>query len=118
MRHSDPTDSGVRKQAAQARGDIEKGYTGDKVPGFDPAVAPLETDAEAAGTPQPVQLEEVPARDQSGTVAPHVNSSSQGTAMRPFEQGSGSTSVPRLWLLSIGLLLAVALAAVLLIQSS
>ncbi|MDO1582770.1 hypothetical protein [Rhizobium oryzicola] len=37
--------------AAQIRGDIQRGLTGDKRPGFDPALAPLETDAEAGGVP-------------------------------------------------------------------
>lgn len=37
--------------AAQVRGDIDKGLTGDKAPGFDPAAAPMETDAEAGGAP-------------------------------------------------------------------
>lgn len=37
------------RQAAQTRGRIQKGLDGDKVPGFDPAAAPLETDAEAGG---------------------------------------------------------------------
>jgi hypothetical protein len=36
---------------AQVRGDIQSGRSGDKRYGFDPAMAPLETDAEAAGTP-------------------------------------------------------------------
>jgi hypothetical protein len=40
---------------AQVRGDIQCGRSGDKRygddHGFDPAMAPLETDAEAAGTP-------------------------------------------------------------------
>jgi len=44
MRREKPT-------AAQLRGDIDNGRTGDKTPGFDPAAAPLETDAEAGGTP-------------------------------------------------------------------
>jgi hypothetical protein len=37
--------------AAQLRGDIDRGRTGDKTPGVDPAAAPMETDAEAGGTP-------------------------------------------------------------------
>lgn len=37
--------------AAQVRGDIQRGQTGDKRSGFDPAVAPMETDAEASGAP-------------------------------------------------------------------
>lgn len=35
----------------QLRDDIDSGRTGDKVPGADPAAAPLGTDEEAAGTP-------------------------------------------------------------------
>jgi hypothetical protein len=37
--------------AAQLRGDIDKGRTGDKAAGVDPAAAPMETDAEAGGAP-------------------------------------------------------------------
>jgi hypothetical protein len=44
--------------AAQVRGDIQRGRTGDKRSGFDPALAPMETDAEAGGTPlTPDQVE-------------------------------------------------------------
>ena len=39
---------------AQIRGDIQRGLTGDKRPGFDPAMAPLETDSEAGGVPLPM----------------------------------------------------------------
>ncbi len=35
----------------QLRNDIDRGRTGDKVEGVDPAAAPLGTDEEAAGTP-------------------------------------------------------------------
>ena len=35
--------------SAQAKGAIDSGRTGDKVPGFDPAAAPLGTDDEAGG---------------------------------------------------------------------
>ena len=35
----------------QLRRDIDRGLTGDKIPGEDPAAAPLGTDDEAAGTP-------------------------------------------------------------------
>ena len=34
----------------QERSDIDAGRRGDKTPGFDPAAAPMETDAEAANT--------------------------------------------------------------------
>jgi hypothetical protein len=36
---------------AELRKRIDRGETGDKVAGFDPAAAPLGTDEEAAGTP-------------------------------------------------------------------
>ncbi len=41
----------MTRNPAELRGDIQRGLTGDKRAGFDPAAAPLETDAEAAGTP-------------------------------------------------------------------
>ncbi|MEA3533202.1 hypothetical protein [Rhizobium sp. CC-YZS058] len=37
--------------AAQVRGAIQAGETGDIREGFDPAAAPMETDGEAAGSP-------------------------------------------------------------------
>ena len=37
--------------SAQLKGDIDSGHTGDKNPVFDPGLAPLGTDDEAAGTP-------------------------------------------------------------------
>jgi hypothetical protein len=37
--------------ATRRKAAIDRGLTGDKVPGFDPAAAPLGTDAEAAGAP-------------------------------------------------------------------
>jgi hypothetical protein len=43
----------TRLNASQQRARIDRGEQGDKVPGFDPAAAPLGTDAEAAGTPTP-----------------------------------------------------------------
>jgi hypothetical protein len=36
---------------AQVRGQAQSGKTGDVRPGFDPAAAPMETDAEAGGEP-------------------------------------------------------------------
>lgn len=38
------------KNPAEVRGDIQRGRTGDKRPGFDPAAAPLETDSEAGAS--------------------------------------------------------------------
>ncbi|WP_261334862.1 hypothetical protein [Rhizobium leguminosarum] len=45
------------KTAAEVRGRIQSGDSGDIRSGFDPAAAPLETDAEAAG--QPMSHEEI-----------------------------------------------------------
>jgi hypothetical protein len=44
--------------AAEVRGRIQSGDSGDIRSGFDPAAAPLETDAEAAGQPMsPAEIE-------------------------------------------------------------
>jgi hypothetical protein len=43
------TDVPSGRSPARARGDIDAGREGDKTPGVDPAAAPMETDAEAAG---------------------------------------------------------------------
>jgi len=53
--------------AAQLRGDINSGKTGDKTPGFDPAAAPMETDAEAGGAPpSPEEVAQARAHEQRG----------------------------------------------------
>lgn len=44
---------------SQLRDDIDHGRTGDKVDALDPAVAPLGTDEEAAGTPPDARAVEV-----------------------------------------------------------
>jgi len=73
------------RRAAQERADIQKGLTGDKVPGFDPAAAPLETDAEAAGTPEAAGYS-----DEPGIGRPASNrdahQSSHADAMRSFDR--------------------------------
>lgn len=48
------------KNVDQLRADIDRGATGEKTPGTDPAAAPLGTDAEAGGappTPQEIEME-------------------------------------------------------------
>ncbi len=56
--------SAPRATPAQVRGDIQQGLSGDKKPGFDPAAAPLETDAEAAGAPMDGRMAEDTVIDQ------------------------------------------------------
>ncbi|OAP39137.1 hypothetical protein AU381_08525 [Sinorhizobium glycinis] len=95
---------------AQVRGDIQRGRTGDKRPGFDPAAAPLETDAEAAGTPLDAEATRN-ARAAQVHGKPTDRSTEFGDAMRPFETArSGESSRPRLGmaLLIIGVLFAAA----------
>ena len=45
-----PSTSGRPSNVTELRARIDAGRTGDKVPGIDPATAPLGTDEEAAGT--------------------------------------------------------------------
>lgn len=55
---SDRTDD-PKPNAVQLRGDIDRGATGDKAPGVDPAAAPMETDAEAGGAgPSPAEIKQ------------------------------------------------------------
>ncbi|MER8384929.1 hypothetical protein NKJ46_07690 [Mesorhizobium sp. M0166] len=66
------------RSPAQARGDIDAGRAGDKTPGIDPAAAPMETDAESAGTASaddPSPRHETPE---------FTNQASYANAMRPL----------------------------------
>lgn len=73
--------------AAQVRGDIQRGKTGDKHPGFDPAAAPLETDAESGGTPLSTREIET-ARQTQSRGKPQVVSGDDGSAMRPVYENN------------------------------
>lgn len=80
------TVSPQKSSGARARGAIQRGETGDKVPGFDPAAAPMETDAEAGGSSQPAGEQgprpEIPVR------ADDSNASSHASGLRDLENGS------------------------------
>jgi hypothetical protein len=79
------SDRDEQTNPAQVRGDVQAGVTGDKVAGFDPAAAPLETDSEAGGASMPpVPRRLSAARDQ--------NSATHGSAMRelPGEKSVGA----------------------------
>ena len=84
---------------AQLRQDITSGATGDKVPVLDPAMSPLGTDEEAAGTPPSPGL--VAAVRRAERTDPHP-------AAHPHDRGGSRLGLR----LAGGLLLAVALAAV------
>jgi hypothetical protein len=62
----------------QLRADINRWRTGGEVPILDPAVAPLDTDDEAAGTPPSPEAVAMARAAETGT--PH----------RPAERGLGS----------------------------
>ncbi|MBC2887487.1 hypothetical protein H7Q97_19090 [Ochrobactrum sp. CM-21-5] len=69
-----------KSAGARARGAIQRGETGDKVPGFDPAAAPMETDAEAGGNSQIAAVKCAP----RSTKADDNNASSQASGMREW----------------------------------
>lgn len=97
--------------SAQIRGDIQAGLTGDKQPGFDPAMAPLETDAEAGGaTLQSPEVENELQGQRSGR-KPQV-SADYGSAMRPVFSGN-RPHYPLFWPIVIFCLLGISLIALL-----
>ncbi|ABS16989.1 MULTISPECIES: hypothetical protein [Brucella] len=72
-----------KSSGARARGAIQRGEAGDKVPGFDPAVAPMETDAEAGGSAQPA--EDHGTRPLAAPVKPDdSNASSHASGLRAW----------------------------------
>lgn len=82
---------------AQIRGDIQKGRSGDKRHGFDPAMAPLETDSEAGGVPlTPKQIaisRETQARGRPDNSMPEYSSAMRSP--EPAEHVRGRQ--PSLW---------------------
>lgn len=90
-----------------ARAATERGGTGDRIPGFDPAAAPMETDAEAGGAPSGGAAP-VPSAPAAGIHRPPQTST--GSAMRatPGVDTPGGT---RGWL-PVAAILAVIAAAV------
>lgn len=94
---AEPT--GRPSNPAELRGDIQAGRTGDKRPGFDPALAPLETDSEAGGiglSPEQVAM----AREGQLRGKPQQTADQYADAMRPqtdirdFTPSRGRTPPP------------------------
>jgi hypothetical protein len=73
-----------KQTASNVRGDIQLGLSGDKKPGFDPAAAPLETDAEAGGAPMDEEQVEI-ARHTQRYPNTADRQGSDASAMRLFE---------------------------------
>jgi hypothetical protein len=82
---------------AQLKADIDAGLTGDKVPEFDLAAAPLGTDDEAGGTPPSPEV--IAHARESERQFPRATQSSSGPAheSRPRSRGDGS----KIWLLIV-----------------
>lgn len=92
----EPTDETDRRGAttAQLRADIDRGVTGDKVGGFDPAAAPLGSDDEAAGHPAAPEVV-ARMRAQEGSRA---LDSRHANAATPDLQPDGRVNTRRGWL--------------------
>lgn len=85
---------------AQVRGDIQSGRSGDKRPGFDPALAPLETDSEAGGA----GIDNAAATQARGSQRVRDQQESEpsfNSAMRRFDGTGRHASPPWLWPLVI-----------------
>ncbi|CAN7704021.1 hypothetical protein LJR098_002550 [Rhizobium sp. LjRoot98] len=67
---------------AQVRGQIQSGETGDIRPGFDPAAAPIETDAEAAGQPITPEQARIAVADRRH-LKPDVQENFDGAMRKP-----------------------------------
>lgn len=78
---------------AQLRGDIDRGATGDKVAGLDPAAAPLGADDEAAGVPA---SQEVVARARAQERG-RASNSAGANAATPELQPDGRLKSRRDW---------------------
>lgn len=74
--------------ATRARAEIDAGAGRDKVPMFDPSAAPMETGAEAAGTPMPQTGEQprvAPPPTEAAT-RPHPRAAFSAPMTRDFAQ--------------------------------
>jgi hypothetical protein len=93
---SRPTERAIPpgKDPATARAETQSGITRDKIAGYDPAAAPLETDDEAGGSP--VRPELVSADPAAMRTLPpeQPNAAGIGDAMRPYDRhpSTGSSS--------------------------
>ena len=108
---NEPRPTGSDPTAAQLKGDIDAGRTGDKIAGFDPAASPLGTDEEAGGVrPEPALVAADRARVHAAPSNVRTNAATPELApnARLARQGYVLPAV-------LGILLALALAAGLLL---
>jgi hypothetical protein len=97
--------------SAQIKGDINKGLSGDKRPGFDPAAAPLATDGEAAGTPLSAEQVSIARATQTRKKRPQ-QAGTFGNAMRRFDGAAGNGRLGAIGLAAIAAFLLGMLAVV------
>lgn len=81
-----------KSAGARERGAIQKGQTGDKVPGFDPAAAPMETDSEAGGDTSAITQHPPPHSSQPND----ANASSTASGMQEWQKDRQPQSTDRL----------------------
>jgi hypothetical protein len=81
---------------SQDRGRIQTGATGDKTPGFDPAAAPLETDAEAGDAPSVARATPPREPGAANKASGFTNEASFANAMQPME-GEAKLQPRRNW---------------------
>lgn len=95
--------------SAQLKGDIDSGQTGDKNPVFDPGLAPLGTDDEAAGRPPSAariklarryeRLERWIGRSRHASSAAHNKRDGVGLGFLCFAGAVGAVLVAGIWLI-------------------
>jgi hypothetical protein len=91
-----PEAGGIGDRAA-----VDRGETGDKIPGFDPAAAPMETDSEAGGAPS---CNSAPAPSGVAHRPPQTSTGSAMRAMPGFETPGGH----RVWWVVVTVLVVIA----------
>jgi len=107
----------ARSTGAQVRGDIQSGITGDKRPGFDPALAPLETDSEAGGSGLDPAQADLARASQRRTPDRSRSKPSFNSAMRGPE-GASARSSRWIWPAAIAVAVILALGVFVLLQMS
>jgi hypothetical protein len=112
-RPASPPPASAAPTTAQLKGDINSGHTGDKNPVFDPALAPLGTDDEAAGRPPSPfrielarryeRLERWIGRSRGASSAAHDKRDGVALGFAAFAGGVGLVLVAGIWFARTGL---------------
>ncbi len=98
----------TKQSAANIRGDIQTGLSGDKKPGFDPAAAPMETDGEAGGVPLSEEQVRI-SRESQFHPDPSDHQGTDATAMRRFDRQVSGANHTVVWPLALAVIAALVL---------